>query len=113
MKNQIIAKSGVDCLNFYLVNRYGTYYMFTQKYSRAVFVHFRNGRSENEVRSFRDWDRDRRLVKVIEKLPAHIDSTMKYYVQEDILLQKETSRASRTSRRVREVRWTDYGERAA
>lgn len=83
MKNRIIINSGADVLNFYLVNQYGTYYLFTQRYSRGVFEYFRFGKSENEIRSFRRWEKNPRLNKTIEKLPSYIRYVMREYVEPD------------------------------
>lgn len=94
MKNRITIKSGVDVLNFYLVNQYGSYYLFTQKYTRGVYEYFRDGRSENEVRSFRDWELNPRLDKTIEKLPMYIRFVMKEYVAAD----REAARRAESSR---------------
>lgn len=84
MKNRIIIESGRDCLNFYLVNKCGTYYMFTQKYTPGVYDYFRDGRAEREIRAFRNWRKNPRLDKTIEKLPMYVDYVMREFVAEDL-----------------------------
>lgn len=80
MKNRIIINSGRNVLNFYLVNKAGTYYLFTQKYTPGVYAYFENGRAENELRSFRDWNKNPRLDKTIEKIPMYVNYVMREYV---------------------------------
>ena len=77
MKNRITIKSGVDVLNFYLVNKHGSFYLFTQDYTPGVYKYFRDGRSEQEIRSFEKWDDNPRLDKTIERLPGQIDYVMR------------------------------------
>ena len=72
MKNKIIVRKGNNKLNFYLLSKTGRFYLFTQDYSKGVYHYFRNGKSENELRSYRQWDKNPRLDKTIEKLPMYI-----------------------------------------
>lgn len=112
MKNQVIIKSGVNTLNFYLTNQYGTYYMFTQAYTPGVYDYFRRGRSENEIRSFRNWNQNPRVDKTIEKLPGYIRYVMREYVMEDMEAQR-SRREERRSRSSREAYREEYAEREA
>lgn len=112
MKNQIIINSGVNELNFYLSNQYGTYYLFTQPYTPGVYDYFRSGRSENEIRSFRNWNRNPRLDKTIEKLPMYIRFVMREYVMEDMEAER-ARRVCRSTRASREERWEAYEGREA
>ena len=84
MKNRIIINSGCDVMNFYLENEYGTYYLFTQKYTPGVYNYFRNGRRESEIRAFRGWEKNPRLDKTIEKLPMYVKYVMREYVAKDM-----------------------------
>lgn len=72
MKRKIIAKKVEGNLYFYLKSKEGIHYLFMQRYTRAVYDYFRRGISESQVRSFKDWDRNPRLDKTIEKLPLYI-----------------------------------------
>lgn len=72
MKRKIIAKKVEGNLYFYLKSKEGIQYLFMQRYTRAVYDYFRRGISESQVRSFKDWDRNPRLDKTIEKLPLYI-----------------------------------------
>lgn len=72
MKRKIIAKRVEGDLYFYLKSKHDTQYLFMQRYTRAVYDYFYRGISESQVRSFKDWDRNPRLDKTIEKLPLYI-----------------------------------------
>lgn len=84
MKNRIIIVHSPDILDFYLVNRCGRYFLFTQRFSKGVWEYFRDGRAEAEIRSFRDWRRNPRLNKTIEKLPRYIKYAMTELVMPDL-----------------------------
>ena len=81
MKDVIIAKKDVkkdvkknvevEVLNFYLVSRAGSNYLFTQKFSKGVYEYFKNGKSEREVKAFNKWEKNPRLNKTIEKIPTY------------------------------------------
>lgn len=58
-------------LNFYLVAGGKTIYLFTQDYTKGVYDFFKNGRSANELRQFKQWKRNPRLDKTIEKIPIY------------------------------------------
>ena len=58
-------------LNFYLVKEGKTLYLFTQNYTRGVYVFFKHGRSANELRQFKNWRKNPRLDKTIEKIPIY------------------------------------------
>ena len=72
MKNKIIVRKGKNKLDFYLLSNSEKFYLFTQCYTKGVYNYFRSGRSENEIRSYKKWDRNLRLDKTIEKLPMYI-----------------------------------------
>ena len=58
-------------LNFYLVKEGKTLYLFTQNYTRGVYDFFKYGRSANELRQFKNWRKNPRLDKTIEKIPIY------------------------------------------
>lgn len=72
MKRKIIVKRVEEDLYFYLKSKEGIQYLFMQRYTRAVYDYFRRGISESQLRSFSNWDKNRRLDKTIEKLPLYI-----------------------------------------
>lgn len=104
MANQIIIRSGIDTINFYLKNRWGTYYMFTQPYTPGVYKYFRKGRSENEIRNFKKWEANPRLSKTIQRLPGQIEYVMRECVAYDRAEQerRRLSRRDRTALPLRE-----------
>ena len=58
-------------LNFYLVKKGKTLYLFTQNYTRGVYDFFKHGRSANELRQFKNLRKNPRLDKTIEKIPIY------------------------------------------
>lgn len=58
-------------LNFYLVTGGKTIYLFTQDYTKGVYDFFKHGRSANELRQFKNWRKNPRLDKTIEKIPIY------------------------------------------
>ena len=73
MKRKIFARRADGKLYFYLKSKKGIQYLFMQRYTRAVYEYFHKGISEGQLRSFKDWDRNPRLDKTIEKLPLYIN----------------------------------------
>lgn len=86
MKNKIIIKKTenetVRELNFYLKNSKGTFWLFTQPFSKGVYEWFRDGRSENEILSFADWKRNKRLNNTIDRIPREIRYVNKYIIND-------------------------------
>lgn len=72
MKNRITVMSKNDTLYFYMMHKGEKMYLFSQKYSKGVYEFFRNGRSESEVKAYKQWNRNPRLDKTIEKIPMYI-----------------------------------------
>lgn len=58
-------------LDFYLVTGGKTIYLFTQDYTKGVYDFFKSGRSSNELRQFKNWRKNPRLDKTIEKIPIY------------------------------------------
>ncbi len=86
MKNKIIIKKTenetVRELNFYLKNSKGTFWLFTQPFSKGVYEWFRDGRSESEIISFSDWKRNKRLNNTIDRIPREIRYVNKYIIND-------------------------------
>ena len=72
MKANITVTKNEESLSFYLISEIGKFFLFTHSFSDAVFRYFRRGRSEREVRSFKGWNQDKKLDKVIEMLPLYM-----------------------------------------
>lgn len=72
MKRKIIVQRVGGNLYFYLKSKEGMQYLFMQRYTKAVYDHFRRGISESQLWTFKGWDKNRRLDKTIEKLPLYI-----------------------------------------
>lgn len=74
MKNsKIIVEKRKTTLEFYLISENsGKDWLFSQRLTKGVYEYFRKGRSESEIRSYRQWNRNPRLDKTITKLPAYI-----------------------------------------
>lgn len=71
MKAKIQITPNGNSINFYLVINRKWYYLFTQRFSRGVFDFFYRGRLEQEILTFRKWNRNPRLDKTIEKIPIY------------------------------------------
>ncbi len=69
MKNRIVITKENDKIHFYLHCSRGTHYLFSQSYSKQVYQYFHNGKYENEIKNFKDWKRNPRLNKTIERIP--------------------------------------------
>ena len=80
MKAKIQIQKGNGKITFYLVAKAGRYFLFTQRFTKGVYEFFRNGRSENEILSFRRWGYNPRLDKTIEKIPLYTD-----YVRRELI----------------------------
>ena len=84
MKDRIIVKRNENdrdnwLIDFYYVLDSKTYYMFSQNYTDGVYSYFKNGRSENELRQFKNWRANKTLAKTIEKIPMY-----KKYIAKEI-----------------------------
>lgn len=79
MKKRITITKANEQLHFYLTTDRGRTYLFTQAFSKGVYDYFRRGRSERELREFKNWNKNPRLDKTIEKIPMYT-----YYVMREI-----------------------------
>lgn len=73
MKDRIeIFKDDKNQVHFYFMSeKYGKQPLFTKPFSKVgkgVFHYFQNGRSENELHSFRGWDKNPRLDNTINRV---------------------------------------------
>ena len=77
MKNKITVTKSGNTLSFYLLGHTSHMYLFTQRFSKGVYEYFRKGKSETEIKTFKNWNRDPRLDKTIEKLHLYIQFAQK------------------------------------
>ncbi len=81
MKDKIQIRADEGHIHFYLVIRNKRHYLFTQRYSKGVFEFFNRGRTEQEIFGSRQWKRNPRLDKTIEKIPLYTS-----YVRKELAL---------------------------
>ena len=80
LKNRVEITKGNDMIKFFLIHKTGRYYLYQQKFSKAVYEFFRNGRSLSELRQFR-FSNNKRLNKTVsETLPLYIHYVLRYEV---------------------------------
>ena len=72
MKNKITVSPKNDQLNFFF--HYGSkkIFLFSQRFSKAVFHFFLHGKTESEILSYKRWNQNPRLDKTIEKIPMYL-----------------------------------------
>lgn len=51
-------------------------YLFRQRYTIAVYNLFKRGMRDYELRRYRNWERNPRVDKTIDKIPVYIASAM-------------------------------------
>ena len=78
LKNKITVSKANDMITFYLHVGKRRFFLFVQKYSKGVYDFFAGGRSEDEIRNFRMWNRNPRLDKTISKIPLYTKYVMRY-----------------------------------
>lgn len=77
MKKRIkVTKTG-EMLHFYLVTKRGCTYLFAQGFSKGVYDYFRKGRSEHELNEYKQWNKNPRLDKTIEKIPMYMQYVLR------------------------------------
>ncbi len=93
MKNRVIVTKAVkevkendrlvqkEFLEFHLKNKEGTFWLFTQPFSKGVYEWFKDGRAEGEILSFAKWDRNKRLNDTINRIPREIRYVQKYVME--------------------------------
>ncbi len=67
-------------ISFYLVDNYGTRYLFSQDYTSGVYKYFKDGKAPDELRDFRSWKRNPRLDKTIEKISVYKKHVVREYL---------------------------------
>ena len=77
---KIIIEKNNNYLNFYLTDKKylpERLFLFSQKFSKGVYEYFKNGRDEREIRAFKNWGKNPRLDKTIEKIPMYVKFALK------------------------------------
>lgn len=77
IKGKIVVTKTQDRLFFYYVIENNRLYLFTDKYTKGLFIYFRRGRSVNELIEYRRWGRNPRIDKTVTKIPTYIKYVMK------------------------------------
>lgn len=83
MKNRVIITKENEEIKFYLKNKEGTFWLFSQPFSKGVYEQFKDGRAEGEVLSFSKWNRNKRLNDTINRIPREIRYVQKYVMEVD------------------------------
>ena len=83
MKNKVIITKENEAIEFYLKNDKGTFWLFTQPYSKGVYEWFKDGRSEREILNFTKWERNKRLNNTINRIPREIKYVSKYIIEDE------------------------------
>ena len=69
----------VGKLNFYLTVDGKDYFLYSRPFTKGLYHYFSNGRSVNEIKSYKKWRRNPTLDKTITvTLPKYIDYVLKY-----------------------------------
>lgn len=83
MKSRVVVTKENEEIKFYLKNNAGTFWLFTQPFSKGVYEWFRAGRSESEILGFAKWDKNKRLTNTINRIPREIRYVQKYIIEEE------------------------------
>lgn len=83
MKNRVIITKENEEIKFYLKNDKGTFWLFTQPYSKGVYEWFKDGRAEREILNFAKWERNKRLNNTINRIPREIKYVSKYIIDDE------------------------------
>ena len=83
MKNRVIITKENEEIKFYLKNKEGIFWLFSQPFSKGVYEWFKDGRAESEVLSFSKWNRNKRLNDTINRIPREIRYVQKYVMEVD------------------------------
>ena len=70
-----------EFLEFHLKNKEGTFWLFTQPFSKGVYEWFKDGRAEGEILSFAKWRNNERLGKTVDRIPREIRYVQKYVME--------------------------------
>ena len=77
IKGKIVITKIQNRIHFYYIIENSRLYLFTDKYTKGLFIYFRRGRSVNELVKYRRWGRNPRIDKTVAKIPAYIKYVMK------------------------------------
>ncbi len=80
MRKKITIIKENDLLHFYLCTERSSAYLFTQEYSKGVYDYFLRGRFDCELHEYKQWNKNPRLDKTIEKIPMY----MRYVLSETV-----------------------------
>lgn len=80
MTNKITVSKANDMITFYLHAGGKRFFLFVQKYSKGVYDFFAGGRSVNEIRNFKMWNKNPRLDKTISKIPLYVKYVIRYEI---------------------------------
>lgn len=83
MKNRVIITKENEEIKFYLKNKEGTFWLFSQPFSKGVYEWFKDGRAEGEILSFAKWNRNKRLNDTINRIPREIRYVQKYVINDE------------------------------
>lgn len=83
MKNRVIITKSNEEIKFYLKNDKGTFWLFSQPYSKGVYDWFKDGRAEREILNFAKWERNKRLNNTIQRIPRKIKYVNKYIINDE------------------------------
>ena len=59
-------------IDFYVKTGKESIYLFSQKYRKSTFLHYKNGLILDEALSYKKAHRDQAIMNVIKRLPANI-----------------------------------------
>ena len=69
MKNRIEIKKSNNQIHFYLRSeKYGRQYLFSKPFTNGEYQYFKDGCSENQLRSYNRWNRNPRLDKTVQRV---------------------------------------------
>lgn len=83
MKNRVIITKSNEEIKFYLKSDKGTFWLFSQPYSKGVYDWFKDGRAEREILNFAKWERNKRLNNTIQRIPREIKYVNKYIIDDE------------------------------
>lgn len=82
--NSVFLSDVADCkvypekvLDFYLETDCERYYLFTQRYTAAVYNKFKNGLRDYQIRNFNQWKQNPRVSKTFDKIPSYVAYIMR------------------------------------
>lgn len=78
VENPLLANKENAKLQFFLLTDKEEYYLFEQRFSKGVYVYFKNGVWLSQIGKYKSWNRNTCLDKVIEEqIPRYTKYIMK------------------------------------